>query len=512
MGDNDTFSIWKSNFPKIKHIRIDYPDLYDYLPKDERDNTIYFNTALAYLGNDRYVYAIRDYVTTSKISDIIPGNDPKCNNSYEIGKNFHWNKWGAHAPFQHQTIILTGNHKKGIYDFPTINDPDNQGIFYDEQLPPTLQPQDIRLYYKNNRLYICTRDLADIYIYDYDYDNNSLTFVDTIKIYSADNNASIVYIDETNELYDITYLDWYYPMGELGAGVYYKNIKIGKEKYLDEVKSYNIPFNINYIISGLGSFSNNNQKDISTYMQNYGVLPLLSFGTPLVEYDSKKFGKCLIGVGHLKIHSDVDEYPYKDYSNVQIFRQNLYKDFKKYFGDKYIRHKGTGNPNIGKKHCFGYIYLPYFYVLFNDMNSMYLSDAFLPVNLDTDLNYRFSLIFPEGNIIVDDKLIVSAGEGDYRSIIMEFNVNEVLDSCIHDVQYLDMNLYQYFLFIIENDYLYIDTSLQHHFDIKNQEIPSSFNDILYAHKGGSNKNKYLNKYIEYKTKYIELKKYLGELN
>ena len=109
-----------------------------------------------------------------------------------------------------------------------------------------------------------------------------------------------------------------------------------------------------------------------------------------MKYNSKKYGQCYIAVGHIKIHSDLDKFKYKSDSNIQLFRENLYKDFKKYFNDKYIRHKGT---NIVPD-CEGYIYLPYFYILYNNMQNMLISDAYLPVNLDINLDYRFSLIFP----------------------------------------------------------------------------------------------------------------------
>ena len=89
----------------------------------------------------------------------------------------------------------------------------------------------------------------------------------------------------------------------------------------------------------------------------------------------------------------------------------------------------------------------------------------------------------------NENLIVSVGEGDYRSLIMEFNVEESINLCHHDMQELNMNIYEYKFIVIKNDNIYID---------------KSFENIISNHiqKGGY--INYYKKYNKYKKKYLNL--------
>lgn len=216
------------------------------------------------------------------------------------------------------------------------------------------------------------------------------------------------------------------------------------------------------IIEGEGSYADNNPENKIKYGINYGIMPKFSFSTPLIkkystiianQYDAVDLGELKMGVGHIKICSDPNQYPYEPNSNIQKFRENLYRDMKNLFGDRYIRHKGTGRaPN-----CYGYIYLMYFFIIILNDNKMRISDAFLPVYFDD--RYKFSLIYPMGITDVGNKIYVIAGEGDYYSVVMQFDFDNITNLCIHDVNDLDMNQYKYKIIMYKNNKVYIDETI-----------------------------------------------------
>jgi hypothetical protein len=176
---------------------------------------------------------------------------------------------------------------------------------------------------------------------------------------------------------------------------------------------------------------------------NYGISPALSLGSPCIIIDDY-----YLGVGHIKIHSNIDKYPYLKNSNIENFRNNLYLDYKRLFGDNYIRHMGTGFP----PDCYGYIYMLYFYTIEFPMGQdeavMHISDAYLPLNRNDNNLYKFSLFFPMGICNDGNNLLVSCGEGDFYSVICKFNLNDIYKLCKYNIKDMDFNNYNYY--IIEN--------------------------------------------------------------
>lgn len=86
---------------------------------------------------------------------------------------------------------------------------------------------------------------------------------------------------------------------------------------------------------------------------------------------------------------------------------------------------------------FGDKYMLYFFIIYDNDTKMKMSDCYLPISYFTD-GYKFSLIFPAGLEVIDDRVIVTAGEGDFYSVFLDFNLNEVLKLCVHDATQLDL--------------------------------------------------------------------------
>lgn len=91
-----------------------------------------------------------------------------------------------------------------------------------------------------------------------------------------------------------------------------------------------------------------------------------------------------------------------------------------------------------------------------------ICDAYLPINLDIIDNYKFSLVFPIGLVKdTENKIIVTCGEGDYYSIALEFNINDVQNDCKYDAQNLNMNIYIYYFIAQKNNKLHIHSNLKY---------------------------------------------------
>lgn len=267
---------------------------------------------------------------------------------------------------------------------------------------------------------------------------------------------------------NIQYLDWFYAEGvKCAIDVWNRldpkyTIGIDDEDYDEDEEDEdeegdvrkNIPSNPLFF-RGIGSYMDN--KDDGS--NNWGITPLMSFGTPLVKYND-----LYIGVGHLKIHSNSETYPYIPGSNIDNFRQYIYSYMEEQYGDRYITHFGT---YMEDDQCQGYMYLIYFYVLtysyeftgplakIKKWKTMHLSDGYLPLSnktirdKDYDRDYKFSLYFPMGLVLDGKTLTVSAGYGDYYSCFLEYNVDDVVTKCRHDVNHLNFNDYQYHLDILQ---------------------------------------------------------------
>ena len=513
MSKKDMFNYFKYDYfnfaPLIQQI--------DNELKDEpyASTTRTFNWSLIKINEDTYLYAVRFGATFVPEAPLFkPGNSEKCINPMEIGHAYWWNRWQMGFNVG-GTYFFIGNHLTNKFQHCRVElDDDIKNTALTQDYPYRLfnsesnyfSMSDVRVITQNNQHWVHDNKLQ--YIYPIKIEGNTIKF--GIKINNSmegGQNYPIIKLTD-NEL---VHLDWYYPEGvkiisknivirETGTRGYQYTEKKTKSanyiwiKYDDLIENGKKKF----IMNGAGSYDTKKPEDMEKYGHNYGKMPLFSFTTPHIPLSDD--GKIQLGVGHIKIHTDTQQYPYLPESRIQVFRDNLYRDMKAMFGDRYIRHKGS-HP---APDCYGYIYMLYFYILYDTneiapgnqpalrgQGDMRLSDAFLPVYLDPkapdspkDNDFKFSLIFPMGLAKHNDKIIVTCGEGDFYSVALEFNIQDVVDSCIHNVKQMDMDQYKYYIMAYRDKKLHVVEKLS--------EMMT----------GGNN---YRHKYLKYKSKYLALK-------
>lgn len=405
-------------YSSIKKYKIPIIERYDYYRV--------FNVSLTKIGN-KYLYSARIRLQ-SKIDqndEFIPGNLPKCN--IDVGNNFWWGRWLAGRDI---TLFFIGDH----------NTNDNFELLrLKHSIPHNFYPHDlieeyyildgdIRLCNIEGNVYIQATNLKYI-LKVVDIKNNEMILGFPIYVRTRGKNQQIMTIDNSI----VKFVDWYTKYG----------VGIGESEYDDSTKYKFINYK-NFVILGDGSYDNKDSDMMELLNTNYGIMPKFSFSTPHIKINNNT----LLGVGHIKIYTSED-FKYVQDSNIEIFRKKLNLYMKSKFGNKYIRHLGTGN-------CEGYIYMLYFYIIDIDApekNHMRISNGYLPVYLGEktpdgiyDRNYKFSLIFPTGlEKINNDNIVVTCGEGDFYAIALTFNIYEVIDSCVHDIKNLDLRKYEYIL-------------------------------------------------------------------
>lgn len=212
----------------------------------------------------------------------------------------------------------------------------------------------------------------------------------------------------------------------------------------------------------------------------------MSFGTPFINSGG---GGDLIAVGHGKLFSNKNMFLY-DSVKLNKIQDLVPKILRKIFGDKYKQHHGTFDPPC----ILGYNYFSYFIKYNENLKTYCISDFF--ITIDFSDKYHFSLIFTVGIFNIGNNTFITSGEGDYYNSIIKYKTNDILCSCVHNV--LDIN------FNFENINFYIHIK---NLDgtIENLLIDDSLdiNNIICNYK---NKNKYKNKYLKYKQKYLIQKK------
>lgn len=100
----------------------------------------------------------------------------------------------------------------------------------------------------------------------------------------------------------------------------------------------------------------------------------------------------------------------------------------------------------------GYQYYSFFMIYDNEMNEFRISDSFLLQNESEE--YIFSLLYSTGLIEIDnDHMLMTSGEGDYRTTITVFQTQSVIDSCKHIISsnenstgMIDTDLIEFYLF------------------------------------------------------------------
>lgn len=359
-----------------------------------------FNMSMTKIEN-KYVFSVRYFNTLKALmtGKIKPGN--KQDNRFphrKVGENFVW-----------------GMRSKGISDCPVIFEAD-----FD---PHTCKISNIgRVQYDYNIRAFSEKDACAC---NHIMDIRVCNINGELYIY----DGAVLFIKKLNLSKAIMEKDGYYNTSVCGSQQrgyvkkYDKNWAIWKvddEKFVffhwfekDGVYIVNVPKNNMRpcIKTKFVQFKRNSIPPLGD-----PVLPMFSFTTPFI---STKYGD--ISVGHTKI---ILSYNYNKDGKIYKF----IKDVREHFPSKgeYIEHGS-------------YIYLAYF-ILVRD-NSFYFSNSFLPV-VPVD-SYIFSIIFPMGIIECDDKLIVSAGIGDWANIIMRFDTAKVAASCIHDAENFNNQDYDY---------------------------------------------------------------------
>jgi hypothetical protein len=439
------------------------------------------NTSIAHVTESIYLYAVRVIVNT-KETQLIPGNDEDCIQKIDIGLNYWWNHWDRSSTFVGLTIFFLGNHKNNDLSWCHIQcvkptkKLSKQFCYTSGYLVNNIPQQDVRIFKHDNVIYLHTLDLEYLCKLEVDISNKRVNIqqlnISLPKVDLSGINQQILQIKslDNNEMF-VRYIDWFLEYGTRIFGVLFdtsKKSSLGGSTLIMKYYNNTIPYD-QFKFRGYGCYDNKNPDDISKYGTNYGIMPGFSLSTPHVTLENN----LIIGCGHSKIHSDIEKYPYLEKSKIDLFRKNLYQDYKAEFGDKYIRHLGTGWAPNG---CQGFIYMLYFYIvngneLKNEKNhpgSMKISDSFLPLFLSTkeidgplDQNYKFSLIFPMGLARDNDKIIITAGEGDFYSVALEFKISDILDLCQYDVRNLDLRNYNYnILAYVNNHQFYMSETLR----------------------------------------------------
>ncbi|ARF09810.1 hypothetical protein Indivirus_3_59 [Indivirus ILV1] len=452
------------------HFDFKYLDFYN----NERKNALFYNTSIVKNKDNEYIYVVQRIEFNEKTDIIIPGNLLECKqmtNGDRPGINFMWNQWNKFSDVaKGYTDFYKGNHKNGNLErFSSFNNTD-------------MMTGDFRITKLNNIIFIHDSSIQN---HLYLQNNSIIKFFNFKNIDKKGKNRQILSMDKDH----IMYLDWIYQQINTGSKsiepidefdklfglyepIYEKGgvlIKIGDFSNWNMFRDHWIRFD-KFIIDGKGSHLTDKKEDIEIFGSNYGIIPLFSFSTPHINYQSKQYGNFLLGVGHIKIHSDDSKYKYTEGSNIQEFRKNLYHDMKEKYGNKYVKHFGSSSP----PDCQGYIYMMYFYILYTmpgegDLyNAMMISDAYLPISLDEhkklfeyDNDYKFSLIFPMGLEKIDDKtIIITAGYGDFYSVALEFDLECVIAKCKHDIKNMDMSKYKYYILAQYNNKSYLSRSFK----------------------------------------------------
>ena len=494
------------------------------------DGTPYrsFNTSIIQIDENNYLCLVRIAISADRIP-IMPGNSKRCKPSLsDNGNNFFWwNNWGwsqGGTLFVHYNSITN--------DFKEI-----KIIEINTNISKKILGSDIRICKINDIIYFYKNDLELFIECTYDKDTYTLTISNIINFnfdkktgaYIGQNFApfDIIII---NDMPNLLYLDWFYGdhflIRQLAKSplTYTQNTDninlINKINYNTSVKNIKIKFNESFTgFYGEGSYETGKPKDIEKYKSFYGITPGFSFTTPHIEINDN--GKrCWIGVGHTKIRNPAEIYPYEKHSKIEQFRYNLHNKMFSKYGDNYKLNIGHGK---APDNCYGYIYLIYFYKLIynsEDDYDMFISDSYLPLDLNdnTQTEYKFSLIFPMGiikqKIEGRDVLKVSCGEGDYNSIILDFDYSEVMKSIDKDIKSFDIRTYEYYLLLYKNGISIKNTLANSEESITDLEVELNYIISKTIPKtipeGNSSLEPdtelhFLNKYLKYKNKYLKLK-------
>lgn len=393
------------------------------------DQGYIFNPSILYMGNNKYISIFRNTNMVLPIQKLKYKLNPKgsynCNNYPKSdlrnkNESFMWGNWGV------GTILFDDDYILAIHDDDFVIDLDKTiDLGYMQSNDRRLIKFNLNEYYNilfdfNNAAMSDIDDLLDdnhiILSYDSNLNNiDILTKTKTVKL--IDNlelkGKNYGYIDiHDNKL---IFTDWFYKDG-------LKILKIDNNKKIEQI-------NVLSPIKIFGSSSMTDEKN----------MPEFSFSTPNLKIDKNTY----IGIGHIKIKNYSNNYD----KNILYSRTltNLYRYLKCVNSCEYIRHSA----NV--LNCVGYQYYIFFYIFkinddFTKMEYFKISDSFIPIINDKNQffeNYEYSLVFPNGIDYNKDEdvVIISLGEGDIRSAILKYKLDDILKCCIHDITNIKMDDY-----------------------------------------------------------------------
>jgi hypothetical protein len=266
----------------------------------------------------------------------------------------------------------------------------------------------------------------------YRFDTNTIYLTGSALAYEYqqakyEKNMQILSYQISSECLTFLIIDWYTFQGIKFQKIVLKDEDSHRDKMIKKDNEIFLSTKIPYSGEGKILLDNGSFREV----------PMLSFSTPIIRITENMY----FGVGHSKIKNN---YTY-DIPKVEKFKDKLHSTLYNSYGDKYIPHFVEVDGSIT-----GSIYLIYFYYVIVDPKkllpqSMKISNSYYFLLKNDPREYHFSLLFPLGLTLINNEIIVTAGEGDFYSIELTFNLDECLQSCVHDVQNFDFEDYDYYL-------------------------------------------------------------------
>ncbi|MCA9508707.1 MAG: hypothetical protein KC505_09840 [Myxococcales bacterium] len=412
-----------------------------------------FNFSICEYDVDNYLLAVRfgwihrkfENSIDREDKEIVPGNDGES--QFEKGKNFWWQNWMSER-FDMATMYFLADKDFKSFEllFPMYaeNISNHEEEISKHRIEPVQIP-DLRVFRQDNEIYVSFfpmnfgKSLYKVKVINNDYNPlKNIEFSDPLKHENFYENfqtgllvPNLSPIRVNKDDRSVFYLNWF----DQEKGI---KFCLFNEINQDTSEHYLAFKDKKFIISGEGS----TLESSPNMGKNHGKMPLFSFGTPHVSLGNK-----LLGVGHIKIQNNREEFTYEENSNIDRFRAHLddvFKDFNYVRCDAFYQYSGVSKRKTQ-------LYLMYFYVIdtdeFGKPKAMTVSDAFLPLPSDPGAkDYIFSLIFPMGvskSLDDENKLLISAGYGDYESFLMSIHLDDFMKLCRHDLQQLDLSQYEY---------------------------------------------------------------------
>lgn len=443
---------------------------FDYLnfPIEQKPGiqTVHFNTSCCNI-NDEIIYVTRCInIPLNGCNEAVVGNN---------SSTWFWNGWQF---FKNTFKFFVKRDGKFI-----------ELLVEDTVLASSLA--DVRIFSQNNTAFIYDGHGQSVYECDFTSMNTVVLTKRGLSRCKRRNMASIKFYDctpgATKELKkahlmsypgefktQLTFFDWFYEEGLRAIISTSKNDKISS---LEELKDISIPYGENYPLDGTGScikikqdflmppddqikefcssFERKSRELVSEeilssfkrkFGKNSGIMPLFSLGVPCIQVVLKDGSTAFLTVGHSKIPTGL-QCQYLPDSNIDKMRNKIYKLFPEIY-EEYRPHFGSDG--------IGYHYFLYFLLIKTDCSKFWISDSFLPVDLDEKQKYGFSLCFPMGLAQLKESLMITYGEGDCYTGQLNISLVDALDLCKHENFHLDMEKYEYHLLIKKNGIVSID--------------------------------------------------------